>query len=486
MTDSNRVRLTSCRETSLGVPPGSPRLRTARMTGESLAYQPQFVSSSEIRSDRMNADPIKVNESNQGQINGELSYPVDGSPFSDWLASLFFSDWTNTPSRDNDGTADSIITNVAATGGVITVTSGAAFVAGQLIKTTGFSNSGNNGLFKITTGSATVPAVGNSLLTDEAVPPAAARVKVVGFQGASGDITALADGLGTTALDLTTLGISVGQWVKIGATGSSFRFATAALNGYARVTAVAAAKLTLDNLPVGWTTDDGSGKTIRVFFGDTMKNGTTRLSNAIERGFLAQAVPTYIAQLGMVSGQGDFNFQSEQIATWSITFMGVSGSISTTSLDSTPDAATTNPAMSANVNVGRIAESGAAIGSPNWSKAMSISLNNNLRLLTAIGTVGAVDIGVGECGVTGSLETYFGDASLAQKLVNGTAGNLNTRTTKNNQSIIFGIPRVTFTDGSPSAGGKNQDVMVPLKYQGSIDTLTNAQIIIDRLEYVEA
>ena len=35
----------------------------------------------------MNSDQIKVNETHGGAINGELSFPPDGSAFSDWLES---------------------------------------------------------------------------------------------------------------------------------------------------------------------------------------------------------------------------------------------------------------------------------------------------------------------------------------------------------------------------------------------------------------
>ena len=76
-------------------------------------------------------------------------------------------------------------------------------------------------------------------------------MKVVGFQAASGDITATATGLGSTSLDFTTLGLAVGQWIKIGGSATADKFATAALNSTARITAIAATALTLDHLPHG-------------------------------------------------------------------------------------------------------------------------------------------------------------------------------------------------------------------------------------------
>lgn len=490
MTESNRLRLSSVPETTLGVTPTTPRMRTGRITGESLQYVPAYIRSEELRADRMNADPIKVNESNTGGINCELSFPVWASPMADWLESLMCNAWVDTPFRDNDGTPDSVITDLAAATGVITVTTGAAFVVGHLVRLTGFTLPANNLLARITTGSATVPAVGAGVLTDDAVPAAAARVKVVGIQGVAGDLVAVADGITSTALNFTTFaGLTVGKWIKIGGTGAGFRFATEACNEYARIIAVTATKLTLDNLPTGWTTDAGATKTLRIFYGDQIRNGITTKSVSIERGFMGQGVPTYILQKGMVAGQGAIELNAGEIAKINFTFTGMTGSQGAVSADDTPDAATTNPVMAAAVNVGRISENGIAVVGPNFIRSMNISVNNNLRALEAIrsdGLVGPVGINTGENAIDVNLSTYFGSNTLYGKLISGAATNATARITKDNQTVIWAVPRLTLTGGPPSAAGKNQDVMLDLTAMASIDTLTNAQVLLDRMEYVEA
>lgn len=492
MTESNRLQFASTKETTLGTTPGTPRMRIGRLTGEFLTYKPTFVNSDEIRSDRMMADPIKVGEENSGGLNMELHFPYRDSPLATTFESAFANTWTNTNSRDNDGTADSVITGVAATGGVITVTTGTAFIVGELIYNSGFTNSGNNGLFKITTGSATVPAVGNSLLTDEAAPPAAARIKVVGFQGAPGDIAATATGLSSASggLDFTTMTcLAVGKWVKIGGTGTSYRFATAACNVWGRITAIAAHALTLDNLPATWTTDTGSGKTIRVFVGDQIKNGVTVIGQTFERGFLGQTTPTYIVQTGMVCNTLSIPIAKKDKIKIYANFIGMGGSQSTTALDASPDAAISTesfPVMAGSANVGRIAENGTVLTSPNWADNVTYEINNNARAIEAVDSMTPVDIAFGECAVTVSLNTYFGDNSLYAKLLAGTATNCNTRVTKGNNALIFAVPRLTATEGSPNAQGKNQDVMLPLKLSASYDSTTAAHILADRFEYFEA
>lgn len=488
MTDSNRVQLTHVREATFGTTPTTPRMRKARFTGESLAYKPTFVQSGEIREDRMNSDSVKVNESHAGAINGELSFPVDNSPFSDWLESLLCSTWLNTPERANDGTADSVVTDVATTNEEVTHVTGDAFVIGQLVRFAGFDVAGNNGIFRCTTGGATSSRYDSSGITDEASVPAAARMKVVGFQGEAGDITATATGLGSSSLDFTTLGLRAGQWVKIGGTATADKFGTAACNDWARITAIGQLALTLDNLPSGWATDSGSGKTIKVWTGDQLKNGTSKLGQTLERGFLGQDTPSYIVERGMLVGQGEFSFPHDAIATWTMNFMGLTGAIDTTSLDASPDDPTTSPIMAAGVNAGRLAESGSIIAGPNFVRSMTIGVQNNLREKGGIrsdANVGPFDIGHGSCDVNVSLETYFGSKALSDKLFAGTPTNINARLAKDSQAIVFGVPRIVFTDGNPNAGGKNQDVMLPLSSMASKDTDTAAHLIIDRLEYYE-
>jgi hypothetical protein len=486
MTKANRVRITAVREVTPGTTPTTPRMRRLRWTGEGLAlFTPTFIKSDEIRDDRMNSDPTQIFHDVNGSINIDVSYPVDLTPESEMLQSLLLNSWTNTPSRDNDGTADSVITAVATTNEVLTCTTGAAFVAGHLAKFSGFGVVLNNGVFKCTLGSATVPRFIGAGLTDEAVPPAAARVKVVGFQGAAADITATASGLGSTLLDFTTLGLVVGQTLKIGGSAAGDRFATAALNKYVTVSAIAANALTLANLPTGWTTDAGTGKTIKVWFGDTMKNGTVQAAITLEKGFMGQAVPNYHVGTGVT-----INTRTETLASKSdvkavYNIMGMGGSHSTTSLDDSPDAATTAQVFASNINVGRISEGGSPIASPNFCKSLEWTVNNNFQAIEDITIDSPAGNDDGSCDVTVKYETYYGDGSYYTKFKNGTPTAIHTALYKNNQAITRFFPRITYISGNPVASGKNTQVMLPLEGEASFDTLTNAHVIIDRLEYLE-
>ena len=493
MPSSNRTQITSVLETTVGTTPGTPRMRLRRVNGETLNLVPTFAESGEMRSDRMSSDVLRIGKQSSGDMPYDMLYPFPDSPNDVDIRSAFYNAFTNTATRFNDGTADSVITAVATTGEVVTCTTGTAFVAGQLVRLTGFGVTGNNVVAKCTTGSATVPAFVGAGLTDEAAPAAAARMKVVGFQGASADITATATGLGSTALDFTTLGLAVGQWIKIGGTATGDKFATAALNGWARISGtITATAIPLDHRPTGWTTDSGTGKTIKVWIGDQIKNGTTQVGQTIERGFLGQGTPNYFVHPGMVVAQQTYNFALNQPITVANTYQGMGGSVSTSALDASPDATldlSDFPAFVTRVHVGRLTEGGSTLGTPNFVRAMTIVLNNNSTMIDAIDTEYAQGITGHALDVTGTIEPYFGDNALLTKYLAGTATSLASAVynSLSKQALVFAVPRLFFAgDGSPNASGRNVDVMLPLSWRASKDEdVTSAMITLDRFEYVE-
>ena len=493
MSSSNRVQICSCIEATVGTTPGTPRMRTRRTTGEGLKWTPTFVDSDEMRQDMSNAPPIKDGEDSTGDVKFELSYPVPDSPADVDLQSALYSTWSNTNSRDNDGTAASVITAVATSGTVVTCVTGTAFVAKELVKFSGFGVAGNNGVFPCTTGSATVPAFAGSGITNEASPAAAARMKVVGFIGDSGDINATATGLHSTTTNFTTFaGLVVGKWIKIGGTAAGTKFVTAALNDWARVTAITATDITLDNRPSGWTTETGTGLTLKVWYGDQIKNGTTQIGQTFEKGFLGQTAPTYIVQPGMVVSEYSMDWTAKQKITGSVTYKGMRGAgQSTTSLDASPDAATnltTYPVMACSANVGRIAEAGAALTAPNFVKAFTLKITHNITETEDLATMGAAALTGGSFDISGTLNTYFGDNTLLTKYFAGTLTSLNVRAVKNSQGVIVTIPAATYnSDGSPNASGKDQDTMANFGFKASKDeTITNSMICVDRIPYFES
>lgn len=145
MTDfatSNRVGLRGVKETTWGTTPGTPALAHVRFTSESLNYNADFITSEEIRSDRMTADSVQVSSQAGGDINGELSYGT----YDNFIAAALYSEWKET------GTAltgtDIGITKTSGTPDTWKLTSmttdftTAALVVGQHVKVAGFTTAG--------------------------------------------------------------------------------------------------------------------------------------------------------------------------------------------------------------------------------------------------------------------------------------------------------------------------------------------------------
>jgi hypothetical protein len=187
----------------------------------------------------------------------------------------------------------------------------------------------------------------------------------------------------------------------------------------------------------------------------------------------------------MVVNEYDLNITSKAVITGTVNFLGMGGSQSTTALDASTDALQTGASMAANANVGRVAEAGSTLTSPNWAKSLKFKIANNNRQLEAVDSTSPVGINSGECTVTGTMETYFGSNSLLTKFYAGTATAINSRVVKNSQALIWQFPRVIYkANGNPQATGKNTDIMASFDFSAVYDsTLTLKQVQLDRLEF---
>lgn len=92
MSDTNRVALRVVEESALNTFPGGS-LQTLRITGESLNTNVETIESAELRSDRSISDLIKVDQSNGGGFNFELSFGsfdtlLEGALFADWSTNV--------------------------------------------------------------------------------------------------------------------------------------------------------------------------------------------------------------------------------------------------------------------------------------------------------------------------------------------------------------------------------------------------------------
>jgi len=145
--------------------------------------------------------------------------------------------------------------------------------------------------------------------------------------------------------------------------------------------------------------------------------------------------------------------------------------------------------MAFSANCGRIGMGGAGLTRPNWPKSIKFTINNNLRAREAASdgdsaAPAPVDIEDGAFDVAVELDTYFGNADILNMVMSGTPTSASAILAKGGKALIWEAPRLTPKEGDPNVSGKNQDVTLPLKLTASMDPVTGAQCIVNRLEFV--
>lgn len=486
MSDANRTQIGIIEEVTIGTTPATPAFETLRVTGANLSLSKTKVSSKEMRADRQVPDVITVQFDAAGDLPQEVSFKATDTLLRGGMAS----DWVYAPVRDNNGTGASNITSVSATDIVILAhdnTSAFKYgtpAAGHLVSASGFAGAGNNRVVRAGAGTSDT-VIKAAAGTVDAAPAAAARVKVIGFEGAAGDITATSTGLGSTALDFTTLGLRAGMWVNVGGAAAGQQFATVGVSGWCRiaVAGIAATALTFDIKPATWGVDAGAAKTIRVFFGDVMVNGTTRRSYTIEQQF--QDLATFEYYRGMVPVQMEYTAQQQSIMECKTTFMGMTATIPSGSrfAGAGDVAAPTNDVMNATSNVGTILINGALVAG-NYVTQTSININNTGRRNTAVGSITSVDIKEGQFVATGKLSTYYGDATVLTLIRNSTAASyfLPMIDPTGTKALLFDMPKIKLGDGSPTVPGINADRMLDTDIEAVVHPTLGYTLSAQRLE----
>jgi len=470
---SSRSKTGYVAESTIGTIPTSPAIKNLRVTSSQLAYTPSRTTSNEIRADRQIPAQILTKLEAGGNVGLELSF----SAYDDMIQAAAQGAWVNNPSAS--------VTALTTT--TMTVGSGTPFKTGMLVLTSGFATAANNGLFVVASSGSTSVVFASSTFTAEASPPAAAMVRVIGFQGASGDITATATGLASTTLDFTTLGLNIGQWLKIGGDASAMQFATAACNGWARLSAIAAHALTFFILPAGFTTDAGTSKTIEVFGGDFLTNGTTVQTFTFERQQQDLASPSYEYFTGMQVNTLSLAVKASAVLTGTLGMTGMGASATTTRASGASDvAAPTYGVLNASSNVGEIFENGLAVGGPSYVSEIGLDIKNNLSTQFAVGSISPIGVLSGEFEVSGTLVAYFGDLTLLNQVLNDNDVSLMFRGGRpdgNRESYVFDVPSMKVSGTSP-VDAKNQSRMFNGTFAGKVNSVLGYTLSVGRFWYL--
>ncbi|WP_373081178.1 phage tail tube protein [Zhongshania sp.] len=145
LTSTNRIEYSYVEESELGVTPASPNFQALPVTGASLDGNISTEQSQTIRTDRQTDDLITVDS----EIGGDLNFEVTYAPYKPLLTALM--------QNNTSFTFSDVDTDVSATwdNNARTLTLSSVNVnfstlsAGRFVRVDGFTNAGNNGIFRV-------------------------------------------------------------------------------------------------------------------------------------------------------------------------------------------------------------------------------------------------------------------------------------------------------------------------------------------------
>ena len=362
MSNSSSTQLIYEVESSFGVTPTGGAAKVLRFMSESLAMNSNFVSSSEIRSDRQVPDVRRSGNSAAGDIGFELSYGTYDDLFQ---YSLQSAGWSS--AQTNTGT---------------------------------YTGNGS--------GSITGTGVGASL--------------------------------------------SANQWIRV-KDGST-------VLGYVKLSTVAADSITYT--PTTALASFTGGGDEEVEMGAQVVNGTSQNSIAIEREY-TDLTNEFALFLGMVPNTLSIGINTEQLISGSFGFMGaeeVSPSPSS-SYDSSPTAANTNPAFSVSDDVTSVWEGAASLDITSFE----LSFSNALRTRMIVGSAATQSIGSGTVELTGTHQAYFSSPTVMDKFLAATESSWAvTVQDEDGNAYIIDIPAIRYTSGVRVAGGPSTDIIADMGF----------------------
>lgn len=215
--------------------------------------------------------------------------------------------------------------------------------------------------------------------------------------------------------------------------------------------------------------------------GKRLRNGTTNRSFTVEKNMQSD-VSTAFQFAGMRVNTANLNFETEAILTGSFGFLGKSMTIGSTTVASAVTAASGNDVMNASGNVGNVWVNSDAVTDV-YFQNLTMNVTNNMREQKAVGQDANVGIGSGKFQVTGTMNAYFEDSTLISQFENDTKSSIRMQVTDNDgNSVIFTIPKITWTAGNVLADSGDSDAFADLSWGASIDETGTYAMQIDLLD----
>lgn len=382
---------------------------------------------------------------------------------------------------------------------------GDGYLAGDLLFAKQFSDPAANGL-KTVTGTPTATAIG----VVESIPALTGQTGIisrVGFRFATGDaeinVSGTLPALTATVKNLTQLGLIPGEWVFIGGDTAVTTFAGTTNGGFARIRSVNAGSITFDKTDKTFTTDAGTGKTIRIFFGRVIKNELGALIKQLPKQFERtlgapdQDKPDELQaeyMIGCLANEFSISISTASKIEMDMSFVCTNSERRSAGPPGVPNATIgvkegARPALieseafntSSDISRVRLAKVDALNPAPTplfmFAEEIALTLNNGVTPIKAVGTLGNIDSSIGTLEMGGSLTALFSTVEAVDAVNNNEDMTLDLAIVKNNQGFLMDLPLITLGDGKPTVEQDN-----PIKLPLTMDAASGAKVSPD-LDY---
>ena len=353
-----------------------------------------------------------------------------------------------------------------------------AMTADRLVFTRGFTNAANNGMHVVAAASTTTSTkVASTLVNETPTHGSGATLELAGVRGASGDITLTVTAgvgtLGSTVLDFTTLGLTVGQVIHVGGLLTANQFTAG--KGYARITSIAANVVLLDKLDSTLATDTGAAKLIDLLFGGFVRNvAVSDTTSFLEQSYQFEVVlpnldPTpadmYQYSIGNYANQVTFGLPLTDKAAISFGFVGKDTEIPVDT-QKTGAATPVLPVQTAPYNtssdiarlrIQKVDETGLTT----CFKSLSLVLDNQVTPDKCLGSLGAGYMNTGNFLVNLEAQILLTNADVISAIRNNTTVTMDFILENEDGAIAVDIPSLTLGDGSKELP-MNESVLVNL------------------------